>query len=217
MKKRGLKEPFCAVSHGAGVLLSLAGLIFLLILARGEVWRVIAFSIYGVTLILLYVASTLYHALRLSPRGESWLARFDYSAIYLLIAGSYAPICLITLRGAWGWSLLAIVWALAIAGVATSLAWKSKPPWLRITAYVIMGWLIVFALAPLRASWPPEAFAWLLAGGLAYSIGTVILAVDKPHLWPGRFSAHDLWHLFVLGGSICHFVLMVTWVAPLAA
>jgi hemolysin III len=217
MKRHGLKEPFCAISHGAGVLLSITGLIALLVIARGEAWRTVALSIYGATMILLYLASTLYHALRVSPRGESWLARFDYSAIYLLIAGSYTPICLVTLRGAWGWSLLAIVWALAIAGIATSLAWKSKPPWLRITAYIIMGWLVVFALAPLRAIWPPEAFTWLLAGGLAYSIGTVVLAIDRPHLWPGKFAAHDLWHLFVLSGSGCHFFLIAKWVAPLTA
>lgn len=215
MKQRGLKEPFCAVSHAAGVLLSVAGLIVLLVLARGEAWRIVGLSIYGATMIVLYTASTLYHALRVSPRRESWLARFDYSAIYLVIAGSYTPVCLVTLRGAWGWSLLAIVWALAIAGIATSLAWKSKPPWLRVTAYVIMGWLIVFALAPLRTIWPPEAFRWLVAGGVAYSVGTVVLAIDKPHLWPGKFSAHDLWHIFVLTGSGCHFVLIARYVAQL--
>jgi hemolysin III len=210
-----LKEPFCALSHGIGVLLSLAGLVALLILARGEAWRTVALSIYGASLILLYVASTLYHTFCITPQHGSWLARFDYSAIYLLIAGSYTPVCLVTLRGAWGWSLLAVVWTLAIAGVVTSLAWKDKPPWLRITAYILMGWLIVLALAPLRASWPPEAFVWLLIGGLAYSVGVVVLATDKPHLWPGKFSAHDLWHLFVLGGSACHFILMLKWIAPL--
>lgn len=210
-----LKEPFCALSHGVGVLLSLAGLVLLLALAHGEAWRTVGFSIYGISLILLYTASTLYHTFRKTPCEGSWFARFDYSAIYLLIAGSYTPLCLVTLRGAWGWSLLAIVWALAIAGVATSLAWKTKPPWLRITAYVAMGWLVVFALSPLRAAWPAEAFGWLVGGGLAYSVGVVILAVDKPHLWPGKFSAHDLWHVFVLGGSVCHFVLMALWVAPL--
>lgn len=216
MKIRGVKEPFCALSHGAGILLSLAGLIGLLGIARGEAWRTVGLSIYGGSMILLYLASTLYHALRLSPRGESWLARFDYSAIYLLIAGSYTPVCIVTLRGVWGWSLLSVVWTLAIAGVVTSLAWKSKPPWLRITAYVVMGWLVVVALSPLRALWPSEAFKWPLAGGLAYSIGTVVLATDKPHLFPGKFSAHDLWHLFVLGGSGCHYILIAKWVAPIA-
>jgi hemolysin III len=212
---RNPKEPFCALSHGLGILLSFVALVVLLVIARGEAWRTVALTIYGLSLISLYLASTLYHTFCITPQKGSWFARFDYSAIYLLIAGSYTPLCLVTLRGAWGWSLLAVVWALAIAGIATSLAWKSKPPWLRITAYILMGWLVVLALSPLHAIWPTAAFAWLTAGGLAYTLGVVVLATDKPHLWPGKFSAHDLWHLFVMGGSACHFVLMLKWIAPL--
>lgn len=209
------KEPFCTLSHGAGVLLSVIGLGFLLVLANGEPWRVAALAIYGTTLVLLYAASTLYHALHAPPRVESWLARFDYSAIYLLIAGSYTPVCVVKMGGAWGWGLLIAVWSLAVVGVTSTLVWEKKPAWLRITLYLVMGWLVVIAIGPLCASLPAAAIGWIVAGGLLYSVGTVVLCADKPHLWPGRFSAHDLWHLFVLGGSACHFVVAACWVAPL--
>jgi len=210
-----LKEPFCSLSHGAGVLLSIAALITLLILSQGKSVHLIAFTIYGVSLMTLYAASTLYHSLRASARTESWLARFDYCAIYFLIAGSYTPVCLLALNGAWRWSLLSVIWTLAIGGILVSLLWENQPDWLRVSLYVVMGWLAVVALAPLQEALPSTALRWLFAGGVAYSVGTIILAIDRPHLWPGKFSAHDLWHLFVLAGSICHFILMARWIAPL--
>jgi hemolysin III len=211
-----LKEPFCSISHGVGVLLSLAGLIALLIFARGKGWHLLAFSVYGMSLLTLYVASTLYHSLRVPQRMEERLARFDYCAIYFLIAGSYTPVCIVALGGAVGWTLLGAVWTLAIGGIIACLFWKNNPDWLRMTLYLVMGWMVVFALSPLRAALPGAAIGWLVAGGVAYSIGAVILATDRPHLWPGKFSAHDLWHLFVLGGSICHFVMMARFIAPLS-
>jgi hemolysin III len=212
---KNLKEPFCGLSHGLGVLLSLAGLIALLVFARGKGWHLLAFSVYGISLLTLYVASTLYHSLRVSPRIEKCLARFDYCAIYFLIAGSYTPVCILALGGAVGWTLLSAVWTLAISGILACLFWKKNPAWLRMTLYLVMGWLVVFALSPLRAALPAAAIGWLTAGGVAYSVGAVILAMDRPHLWPGKFSAHDLWHLFVLGGSACHFVVMALFIAPL--
>jgi hemolysin III len=212
---KNLKEPFCSVSHGLGVLLSLAGLIALLVFARGKGWHLLAFTVYGVSLLTLYVASTLYHSLRVSSQVENRLARFDYCAIYFLIAGSYTPVCVLALGGAIGWMLLGAVWALALGGIVLCIFWKNNPDWLRMTLYLVMGWLVVFALSPLRESLPSGAIGWLIAGGVAYSIGAIILAIDRPHLWPGKFSAHDLWHLFVLGGSICHFVMMARFIAPL--
>ena len=205
---RTIKEPFCGLSHGIGALLSVAALVALLWLADGRLWNLAAGAIYGATLILLYAASALYHSLRVSPRAEVWLQKFDHSAIFLLIAGSYTPICLLALRGERGWILLTAVWSLAIIGVAGSLLWKTMPDWLRVVLYVVMGWLVLGALAPLRESLSSAGLAWLLAGGALYSVGTLIFALDKPHLWPGKFSAHDLWHLFVIGGSACHFVTM---------
>ena len=208
-----MKEPFCGLSHGVGVILAVVALVILLVLAKGRPWHTVGFAIYGATLIVLYTASTLYHSLKVPPPAEARLMRLDQSAIFLLIAGSYTPLCLVTLRGVWGWSLLSAVWGLAIVGITSTLLWHRAPAAGRVILYVLMGWMVMLAFEPLRAVWPPEAFGWLIAGGVIYSIGTVIFAIDKPHLWPGKFSAHDLWHLFVLGGSACHFVVMARFVA----
>lgn len=218
---RGLKEPFSALSHLAGVFLSLIATLVLLRAAAGRPAHLIAFSVFGASLMTLYTASALYHALRVSRRHVAQLRRFDYAAIFLLIAGTFAPVCLVALRGrgpggVWGWGLLAAEYALALAGILCVLLLRERlPEPLRVGLCVAMGWLALAAFAPLRAVLPPEALGWLLAGGIVYSAGTVILATDRPHLWPGRFSAHDLWHLFVLGGSACHVVLMLRFIAPL--
>ena len=208
-----IKEPFCGLSHGLGAVLSVAALLVLLWLADGRAWNITAAAIYGATLILLYAASATYHSLRAAPRIEALLQRLDHSAIFLLIAGSYTPICLLALRGERGWILLTAVWSLALLGVSGSLLWKTMPDWLRVSLYVVMGWLVVVALAPLRQSLSPAGWFFLLAGGAVYSVGTVIFALDKPHLWPGKFSAHDLWHVFVIGGSVCHFITIAGLVA----
>ena len=210
---RRIKEPFCGLSHGVGVLLSIAALITLLVMAQGRLWHTIGFAIYGASLIALYLASALYHWIDASERVTLWLQKFDHCAIYLLIAGSYTPVCLIALHGVWGWSLLSAVWALAIFGIICRLFWSRAPDWLRIAVYVMMGWMVLLAFGPLRNALSPAGLYWLIAGGVVYSIGTLIFAIDKPHLWPGKFSAHDLWHLFVLGGSACHFVVMACFVA----
>jgi hemolysin III len=211
-----IKEPFCGLSHFVGIILSVAALALLLILARGRPWHVTSFAIYGGSLILLYTASTLYHTLPVAPRYVERLMKFDHMAIYVLIAGSYTPVCLIALRGPWGYSLLIAEWCMAALGIAALAFLKEPAPWIRVVLYVCMGWLAVIALGPLRAALPPTALTWLFAGGLLYSVGTIIFAVDWPHLWPGKFSAHDLWHIFVLGGSVCHFILVAGFIAHLA-
>ncbi len=212
-KRYCIKEPFCGLSHGVGAAFSVVALLVLLILAWGRPWHVIAFAIYGASLVLLYTASSLYHSLHASPKQVDRLMRFDHIAIFLLIAGTYAPICLIPLRGPLGWTLLAAEYGMAIIGIATVLFWKRLPHWPRVLLYVCMGWLAVFAIGPLREALSPAALGWLYGGGIIYSIGTVIFAIDRPHLWPGKFSAHDLWHIFVLGGSVCHFILMACFIA----
>lgn len=204
-----LREPFSGISHGVGALLAVAGLVALLILARGKPWHTLSFAIYGGSLILLYSASALYHLLPVSTRNLARLMRFDHSAIFLLIAGTYAPVCLVLLRGAWGWSLLTAEYVLATIGIVSVILFKSKPDWLRVVIYLGMGWLALIALPPLRSILSVPAMAWLIGGGVVYTLGTVVYATNRPHLWPGKFSAHDLWHLFVLGGSACHFVLML--------
>ena len=205
-----LKEPVSAAIHGLGVLLSVAALITLLIMARGHAWQTFTFALYGSTLVILYTASTLYHSLKAGPATSYLLMRFDHCAIFLLIAGTYTPICLVGLRGEWGWNIFCTEWILAAIGITATIAWRTAPDWLRIALYIVMGWIIVFAFPLLRAEITAHGIDWLVAGGLFYTLGTVILATNRPHLWPGRFTAHDLWHVFVVGGSVCHFILMAT-------
>ena len=181
----------------------------LLILAHGRLWYVVGFSIYGVSLILLYTASALYHSLHTDTKWADRLQRWDHIAIYLLIAGTYAPLCLVPLHGALGWRLLAAVYGIAVLGIAEQVFWKDAPGWVCVVLYIAMGWMAVLALPGLYAALPAQAVHWLIAGGVVYSVGTVVYATNRPHLWPGKFSAHDLWHLFVLGGSACHYVLML--------
>ena len=211
--KRCVKEPFPGLSHLAGALLSVAALVTLLLLADGRVWHVAGFAIYGTSLILLYAASALTHSVYCSPRVGDCLDRLDYSAIFLLIAGTYTPICLVPLRGPWGWALLIGVWSLAAAGIWNVWVARNCRSWARTLIYVCMGWIGLLAVGEIYRVFPAPALAWLLAGGAAYSVGAVIFYTDRPRLWPGRFVAHDLWHLLVLAGSACHFMVMLEFVA----
>lgn len=205
------KEPFCALSHYTGAVLSVGALILLLMAARRQPLPTLAAALYGGSLIVLYLASALSHTWRTTPRVQTWLSRADYVAIFLLIAGTYAPLCLVSLHGPWGWRLLGAEYGLALVGIVNVLFTRT-PHWMRVPVYAVMGWLAVVALGPLQRALTPMALHWLFAGGILYTVGLAILALDRPHLWPGRFSAHDLWHVFVLAGSACHFVLIYRYV-----
>lgn len=198
-----------------GALLGVAALAVLVSLAWGKPWHLSGFAIYGATLVLLYTASALYHSLPVSEYGVKRLLLFDRVGIYLLIAGTYTPLCLVPLRGAWGWGLLGLVWGMALGGSLCELTWRAAPAWITTGLYLIMGWLAVLAFGPLRHTLTGAGLAWLVAGGVTYTVGAVVCLTERPRLWPGVFSAHELWHLFVLGGSACHFVMMVRFVAPL--
>ena len=198
-----------AITHAIGVVLALIGLAVMVTLAslHGGTRQVVSYSIYGVTLVLLYAASTVYHGIRL-PRAKRILRILDHIAIYLLIAGTYTPFALITLRGAWGWSLLGIIWALAGIGVVFKCFFTGRFARTSTLVYLAMGWLALVAVRQLFAHLPVSGLVLLFAGGLCYSAGVVFFACD--HKW--RFN-HAIWHLFVLGGSICHFfaVMISTW------
>src|SRR5690606_13457305 len=191
---------------GAG-LAAIGGVLLIVMAARlGDPWKVVSFSIYGTMLLCLYLASTLYHSLR--GRAKKIWCKFDHCAIYLLIAGSYTPFTLVSLRGAWGWSLFGAVWGLALFGIVQEI-WLAKG--LRILSlaiYVLMGWLAVIAAVPLIDALGWEGFLWLAAGGLIYTVGIVFYATDEK--W--RYG-HGVWHLFVLGGSACHYFTVVAYVA----
>jgi len=188
-----------SITHGLGALLSIAGLVFLLIVAitRGTALHVTAVAVFGTTLILLYLASTLYHALT-PPRAKRVFQILDHSAIYLLIAGTYTPFTLITLRGVWGWSLFAVIWSLAIFGVVFKSIWIERYAILSTAVYVLMGWCAIIAIRPLLRGLPWDGFLWLLAGGLSYTAGVIFYSSHRRY-------AHSVWHLFVLGGSACHY------------
>jgi hemolysin III len=210
---RWIKEPYCGLSHLTGSLLSIAGLVVLLSVTHATPWHYVAFAIYGASLILLYTASGLLHSIRCDGKMEDRLERFDYSSIFILIAGTYTPLCLTILRGPWGWSLFGVEWGLAALGITAVLVTSRRPDKLTMPLYIGMGWLAVVAIGPLVHRLPAGALFWLISGGVAYSVGAVIFALDRPRLWPGRFGAHDLWHTLVLTGSACHFVMMVRFIA----
>ena len=212
-KRNWIREPFNGISHMLGAALSVAALIILIILARGRVLQTLAFTIYGVSLIALYTISALYHSLHISKEQESWWQRCDHIAIYLLIAGTYTPVCLLCLPDPVRRNLLLAVYGFAVVGVALSLLWKGIPHWIRVVLYAVMGWLAVIVLPYLHANFP-VAVNWMVAGGLVYSGGVVFYATERPRLWPGKVEGHEIWHLFVMGGSLCHFVMMLTLVAP---
>lgn len=200
-------EKLNAWTHFVGAVLALGGSVVLVVLAAqdGDPWKVVSISIYGVTLVLLYSFSALYHSLR--GRAKNVLRALDHDGIYLLIAGSYTPFCLVTLRGPWGWSLLGVVWGLAVLGNLQELRQRSGPRILSLVIYVVMGWVALVALLPLLRALGLAGFAWLAAGGLFYTIGIVFFALDT------RLAhAHGIWHLFVMAGSAAHYVAIVRYV-----
>lgn len=207
-----IREPVNGVSHLIGLLLAAAGTILLLRLARGP-GQSLAFAIYGATLILLYSASTLYHSLPLSERPLRALRTLDHIAIYFLIAGTYTPVALVTLNGKLGWTILAAVWLIALAGIPFKLFFLDAPVWLSTATYLGMGYLALVAVVPIVRAVSYEGLAWLIAGGIAYTVGAVIYARERPDPFPGRFGHHEIWHLLVLTGSGCHYAFMVYYVA----
>jgi hemolysin III len=201
-------EKFNSISHLVGALLAATGSILLIVLAArlGDPWKIVSFSIYGAMLLTLYVTSTLYHSVR--GTAKDVMRKFDHCAIYLLIAGSYTPFTLVSLRGAWGWSLFGSVWGLALLGVLQEIWLAKGARILSLAIYVVMGWLALIAVAPLISALSWSGFAWLAAGGLVYTIGIVFYALDE-RLTHG----HGIWHLFVLGGSACHYFTILFYVA----
>ena len=216
---RHLREPVNALTHFVGILLSIVGAVMLLVLADGEPWRTAAFAIYGVTLVLLFTASTLLHALKVRRRVERVLRTLDHAAIFLLIAGSYTPIALVTLLDrspTWGWTLFGVAWGFALLGVVFKLVWLGAPRWISTGLYLAMGWLALAVIVPIARALPTDALMWLVLGGLLYSVGAVVYATKRPDPFPRVFGYHEIWHLFVLAGSFCHFMMMLQGVLPIA-
>lgn len=201
------EERFNSITHLVGTAAAIAGLVVLVVLAArlGDPWRIVSFSIYGATLVMLYGFSTLYHCT--SGKTKKVLQKFDHFSIYLLIAGTYTPLTLVTLRGGWGWSIFGVIWAMAVVGIVVD-SMPRKRRIIPLIIYILMGWLILIALIPLLRVMPLAGFGWLLLGGLFYSGGVYFFnrGDSRPYF-------HGIWHLFVLAGSICHYVTVLVYVA----
>lgn len=205
-----MKDPFSGLSHAVGALISLIGIAYLIYESHGNPLRVTSFVIYGLTLVCLYTASSLYHSLRVGQRATDALYGLDRAAIYALIAGTYTPICLVALPGVWGWSLFGVVWGLAATGILIDIISRRRSPdWVQALMYLLTGWVAIVAVRPLFHALSGQTLGWLAAGCLLYSGGAIICVKDRPRMIPGVFDAHDLWHLLVMAGSACHFVVMV--------
>jgi len=193
-----------SITHGTGVALSIAALVILVVFAakRSDAFKVVSFSIYGATMIILYLASTLYHAFP-QPNVKRFFRILDHSSIFLLIAGTYTPVMIGTIRGGWGWTFFGIIWALAIIGINLKIFAMGKLKVLSTIIFIFMGWMVVIAVHPIKQATNHAFLMWMLIGGLAYTLGVVFYA------WKKLPYHHSIWHLFVLGGSICHFFGML--------
>ena len=198
------EEIFNSVTHGIGTLLSIAALVLLVVYAsiKGNAWHIVSFSIFGATMVLLYLSSTLYHSFT-KEKIKNLFVRFDHAAIFLLIAGTYTPFVLTTIRGALGWTLFGIIWSLAIAGVVIRSIYLTRFRKLMVGIYLAMGWMFVFAIVPMVKNLPASSIWFLFIGGACYSIGVIFYS------WRNLKYGHGIWHLFVLAGSIMHFFSVI--------
>jgi hemolysin III len=207
-----LEEILNSVTHGAGALVSIAGLVFLIVFSStyGQASHIASCTVFGISLVLLYTASTLYHSFQ-KPNIKHVLKILDHSCIYVLIAGTYTPFMIVIVRGALGWTIFAIVWSLTILGIIFKAFFVNRFKIVSTLAYILMGWLIIFAFKPLFQTLPGSGIAWLVAGGLAYTLGTIFYA------WKTLPFNHAIWHLFVLAGSVCHFMAVLFYIIPVKA
>jgi len=208
-----LREPVNGLTHLGAAIAAGIGLIVLLIVGWGNVGKTISLTIYGTSLILLFTASATYHLVRAKPGILNFLRKMDHSAIYLLIAGTYTPFCFNLFTGFWQWGMLALIWSLALIGVAVKLLWINTPRWLYTGVYIAMGWLAIFGAKELLSTLPPGAIAWLLLGGITFTVGAVIYATKSFNFFPGIFGFHEVWHIFVILGASAHFIGVLVYIA----
>jgi len=214
---KSLREPVIGLTHCVGAGLALTALTLLVVKAslHGTPWHIVSYSIFGTGLVLLYTFSTLYHWLNISEKGIKFFRKMDHIMIFVLIAATYTPVCLVPLRGGWGWSIFGVVWGLAILGILMSVFWIHAPRWFSTSLYILLGWMVIIGFIPLVKAMPINGLLWLFLGGLLYTIGGLIYNYKKPDPFPGTFGFHGLFHIFVILGSISHFIVMYYYVINL--
>lgn len=208
------REPVNGLMHYFAAVAAVVGLVVLVILSQDDFFKQMSLVVYGVTLILLLLASSAYHLIVARPERIQFLRKLDHTAIYFLIAGTYTPICFNMLDGFWRWGLLAIIWAMALAGTGLKIAFIKAPRLLTAAIYIVMGWLGIAAGGELLRAFPAGALAWLLAGGICFTVGAVVYVTKIMNFKPGVFGFHEVWHIFVVAGCLCHYMLILLYVAP---
>ena len=208
------RDPVSGFTHLAAAVVAAGGLLGLLEAGWGQPAKEIAFLIYGLSLVMMFAASATYHLVQVGPKALSVLRKIDHSAIYLLIAGTYTPICLSFLTGFWRWGLLVIIWSIGLVGVGIKIFVINAPRWITAGIYLVMGWLAIMGVNELLRTMPGGAIFWLVVGGLLFTIGAMIYILKKPDPWPGVFGFHEIWHIFVILGCLAHFILVACYVLP---
>ena len=211
---RKLREPVNGLTHLGAAVAAGIGLIILLGIGWGNLGKTISLTVYGISLILLFAASAIYHMVRARPSILNNLRKLDHSAIYILIAGTYTPFCFNLFTGFWQWGMLILISGLAIIGVAVKLLWMDAPRWLYTGVYIAMGWLALLGSKELLATLPAGAIAWLLIGGITFTVGAIIYATKSFNFFPGKFGFHEVWHIFVILGALAHFIGILVYIAP---
>jgi len=214
---RNLREPVNGLTHLFTAIAAVIGLVALLIIGgRGNPGKEISLAIYGVSVIVLFAASATYHMVKASPKVIEILRKFDHSAIYLLIAGSYTPICFNMFTGFWKWGMLAVIWSFALIGIGIKIFIIRAPRWVNTGVYLCMGWMAVFALKEMLTRVPTGALIWLAAGGIIYTLGAIVYATKIFNFVPGKFGFHEVWHIFVILGALAHFIAILAYIAPVS-
>lgn len=209
-----LREPVNGLTHFFTAIAAVGGLIALLLVGWGDPGKEVSLAVYGVSVILVFASSATYHMVKARPQVIETLRKFDHSAIYLLIAGTYTPVCFNMLTGFWQWGMLAIVWSLALIGIVTKIFIIRAPRWVSAGIYLLMGWLCVIALNEMLIALPVGALTWLAIGGIIYTFGAVVYMTKIFDFFPGKFGFHEVWHIFVILGALAHFIAVLMYVAP---
>ena len=213
---KNLREPVNGLTHFFTAIIAVIGMAALLIISRNNPGKQISLAIYGVSVILLFSASATYHMVKAKPHILEILRKVDHSAIFLLIAGSYTPICYNMFTGFWKWGMLAIIWSFALIGVGIKIFIVKAPRWVNAGIYLIMGWMVIFALKEMLNTLPLGALIWLGAGGIIYSLGAIVYITKIFDFLPGKFGFHEIWHIFVILGALAHFIAIIAYIAPVS-